>query len=643
MNPKIYSLFLAVSLTLIIGFNLPPIIDQFLDNSLSTITILDRPLLLEALKDVQSKGLQMGIHGWRHEDYSAITPQEAKEAVNKAIFVFHEAGLVPVDFLDPYLSLTAAPSAVKDAINSTGINIDSSLDDSRFYQYGWNWRNMENSNDPRFSEERQRIINEKPTAILLHVQDWNPLLKNLICSYLAKTNETNIFIRIDDIEVNTPPEKIYDTGILLQYPSVGHVILGVIPAGYLKGEDVAFYGLSASSIFNGYWWFYMLSAFLPSSFFVSWRLIASKKKKKEGIQPSPVCQEQESMSVSIIIPAYNEDQHIAECLEAIAGQDFRGKMEVIVVDDGSTDSTGQIALRYPVTLAHLKKNLGKANALNIGIKKAKGDIIIFSDSDSWLSSNAVSSLVRCLRDHLDVHAVAGSVQIEHCSSQNKNNLLKYFQIIEYQIEQDINRFLQSLGGKVLICPGPIFAVRRQVIDKLQFSDQTIVEDADFTINALKKDMKVMQEPQAKAYTCAPESIHKWFVQRKRWWYGNLQLWDMHNDWAKRNPWMILSYLGFVSSIISMILLLIIPFLLINFQNLWLVLLRSIAYIIVPLILSCSIMAPFFRNDRKLLPILLPYCLIYSAMKIFVVSYIYICYLSGRGIDIKFGPRVLRVR
>jgi cellulose synthase/poly-beta-1,6-N-acetylglucosamine synthase-like glycosyltransferase len=643
MNPKIYSLFLAVSLTLIIGFNLPPIIDQFLDNGLSTITILDRPLLLEALKDVQSKGLQMGIHGWRHEDYSAITPQEAKEAVNKAIFVFHEAGLVPVDFLDPYLSLTAAPSAVKDAINSTGINIDSSLDDSRFYQYGWNWRNMENSNDPRFSEERQRIINEKPTAILLHVQDWNPLLKNLICSYLAKTNETNIFIRIDDIEVNTPPEKIYDTGILLQYPSVGHVILGVIPAGYLKGEDVAFYGLSASSIFNGYWWFYMLSAFLPSSFFVSWRLIASKKKKKEGIQPSPVCQEQESMSVSIIIPAYNEDQHIAECLEAIACQDFRGKMEVIVVDDGSTDSTGQIALRYPVTLAHLEKNLGKANALNIGIKKAKGDIIIFSDSDSWLSSDAVSSLVRCLRDHPDVHAVAGSVQIEHCSSQNKNNLLKYFQIIEYQIEQDINRFLQSLGGKVLICPGPIFAVRRQVIDKLQFSDQTIVEDADFTINALKKDMKVMQEPQAKAYTCAPESIHKWFVQRKRWWYGNLQLWDMHNDWAKRNPWMILSYLGFVSSIISMILLLIIPFLLINFQNLWLVLLRSIAYIIVPLILSCSIMAPFFRNDRKLLPILLPYCLIYSAMKIFVVSYIYICYLSGRGIDIKFGPRVLRVR
>jgi cellulose synthase/poly-beta-1,6-N-acetylglucosamine synthase-like glycosyltransferase len=645
MNVKIYSFFLAVSLTLIIGFNMPSIIDQFNDDAFSSITILDRPALLGALTEVQSRGMQMGIHGWRHENYSAITPLQAERAVNNGLAVFREAGLIPVAFLDPYMSLLTASAAVKEAINGTGIGIHSTfqeIGDSGLREYGRSWRTMENSSDPRFSLEQQRILSEKPTAILLHVQDWNPHLKSLVCNYLQRTNKTNIFIRIDDIEVNTPPEKIYDMAVLLQYPAVDRVILGVIPAGNMQGEDVDFFGLNASSIFKAYWWFYMIFAFLPIVFFVSWRLIASRKRET-GAWPMPRSQNLDSMSVSIIIPAYNEEQHIAGCLEAVGCQDFKGKMDTIVVDDGSTDSTGEIASRYPVTVVRLKKNLGKANALNIGIKKSKGDIIIFSDSDSQLSSNAVSLLVKCLEEHPDAHAVAGNILIDNCAGRGKKNLLIYFQMIEYRIEQTINRFLQSLGGRVMVCPGPIFAVRRQVTDMLKFSDQTIVEDADFTIHALKNNMKVVQEPLAMAYTWAPETFHKWFLQRKRWWYGNLQLWDMHNGWAKKNPWMLLNYFGFLNSIISVMLLLIIPLLLMNFQNSGLVLLRSIAYIIVPLMMSCLIMAPFFINDKKLLPMLLPYFLIYSTTKMFVVSYLYVRYLSGRGIDISFGPRVLRVR
>ena len=99
----------------------------------------------------------------------------------------------------------------------------------------------------------------------------------------------------------------------------------------------------------------------------------------------------------MVIPAHNEEEHIADCLDALATQDFPGRMEVIVVNDGSTDETARIASRYPVILLDLKKNLGKARALNIGIKKAKGDIIIFSDSDSVMDKSAVRLLAECLQ------------------------------------------------------------------------------------------------------------------------------------------------------------------------------------------------------------------------------------------------------
>ena len=644
MKYRILSLLLAILSTFIIGYHLPPLLDQFNDAVFSSATILDQPPLLEALREVQSKGLLLGIHGWRHENYSAITPSAAREAVENSRSVFLEAGLVPVAFLDPYLSLSSSSDPVVQAINSTGVSTDLSslrIDDYAMREYGKNWRDAERINNTVFSQELQKINSDKPTAILLHIQDWNPRLKELISSYLSSTDKKGIFIRIDDIEVNTPPEKVLDMTSLLNYPSAGCIILGVIPAGTLKVEDATLMGLETGSIFRVYWWYYMLFAFFPLIFFVSWRQISSRKIEQgrlaAGILPASV----QEPSVSLVIPAHNEQDHIADCLDALTTQDFAGRMEVIVVNDGSTDETARIASRYSVILLDLKKNLGKARALNIGIKKAKGDIIIFSDSDSVMDKSAVRLLAECLRNQPDAHVVAGTVLIKNC--HKKPNILQYFQVIEYHIEQNINRFLQSLSGRVLVCPGPIFAVRRQVTDLLGFSDQTIVEDADFTIHALKSSMRIVQEPRALVYTCAPESVRGWFTQRKRWWYGNLQLWNTHNGWAKRNPWMLLNYFGFMSSIISVLLLLLLPVLLIRYHEIEPVILRSLSCLIAPLMLSCLIMAPFFIKEKKMMAMLLPYTLIYSLMKIVVVSYLYVCYISGRGIDVKFGPRVLRVR
>ena len=644
MDLKIASLILAGSFTLILGYYLPVPIDQHNDEAFKSITILDNPQLLQALKEVQSQGILMGIHGYQHENFSAITPQQARNAVRNARQVFIRAGLNPTAFLDPYLSMDRASISVMEAINSTGIEMDLSHQRTGFSMlsdYGMNWRDMKSFSDPRFKDEQRRIMEQQPTAILLHIQDWNPYLKSLIYSYLEQTNRSGIYIRIDDIEVNTPPEKIYDLAALRKYPSVDRIILGVISVGYLKSEDQVLFVLDINDIFKIYWWYYILLAFFPTAFFISWRLLSFKEGRSVNGATPDVPTAEEETSVSIVIPAYNEEANLARCLDSISKQDFRGKLEVIVVNDGSTDKTGIIASRYPVSLLEMERNVGKAQALNQGLMRSRYELIVFSDSDSEMADNAVSTLARSLRNRPDAHAVAGKVLVR--DALGREILLQCFQRMEYQFEQDVNRFLQSLSGGVLVCPGPLFAVRREVIDILQFSDRTVVEDADFTIRARMRSMKVIQEPRAMVYTRAPQSLGGWFAQRKRWWYGNLQLWDLYNGWARGNPWMILNYFGFVNSLISLLLLLLLPLLLMRIDNLQVVLLSSIAYLVAPLLLSCLMMAPFFKTEIRLVPMLLPYCLIYLMMKTLVVSYLYLCYLTRIGVDIRFGPRTLRVR
>ena len=93
--------------------------------------------------------------------------------------------------------------------------------------------------------------------------------------------------------------------------------------------------------------------------------------------------------ISIIIPAYNEENNIADCINAVLNQDYRGKYEVIVVDDGSRDNTIKILKKFKKVKIFRQKHKGPAAARNLGIRKAKGEIVIFTDSDcipekTWL-------------------------------------------------------------------------------------------------------------------------------------------------------------------------------------------------------------------------------------------------------------------
>ena len=98
------------------------------------------------------------------------------------------------------------------------------------------------------------------------------------------------------------------------------------------------------------------------------------------------------MLVSVIIPAYNEENTIESCLNSLLNQTIgKESYEVIVVDDGSTDSTSEIIKRYPVKLFR-QGNSGPATARNLGAKNSSGEIILFTDADCVAEPNWIEEM-----------------------------------------------------------------------------------------------------------------------------------------------------------------------------------------------------------------------------------------------------------
>jgi cellulose synthase/poly-beta-1,6-N-acetylglucosamine synthase-like glycosyltransferase len=404
------------------------------------------------------------------------------------------------------------------------------------------------------------------------------------------------------------------------------------------GNEPTIYGIKVNEIMMVYFFFFIVFALFPLTFFVIWKLLSEWNIRKN--KQLSMGEYDYPKLVTVIVPAYNEENSIGRCIESLLNQDYKGALEIIIVNDGSKDGTAEIVSKYPVKFINLTQNVGKANALNMGMEDATGDIIVFSDGDSSMEKSAISSIIKCFHNNQDTHIVTGTVLINR---PEKMNILTYCQMIEYHLEQEIARHLQALNGKVLVCPGPITAAKREVCETVKYSDDTIVEDADFTVNALRQSMKVVRDPYAKVFTNAPQSWKVWIKQRKRWWYGNLQVWRMHKKWTRRNPWMVYNYTSYITSICSIVMILFMPYLILQYHNSLTVALHGVLYLIIPIFIYMIITAPFFKHDKSLIVMLIPYMTIYSILKIGILSYLYICYLTGRGLDIKFGSRKIRVK
>ncbi|NYZ77436.1 glycosyltransferase family 2 protein, partial [Candidatus Micrarchaeota archaeon] len=186
----------------------------------------------------------------------------------------------------------------------------------------------------------------------------------------------------------------------------------------------------------------------------------------------------EAPAVSIVIPAYNEEKTIEKCLGSILALDYpQGKLDIIVVDDGSTDATAAEAKKYEKhgVRVFTKENGGKGAALNYGIAKAGGEFIATMDADSYVTPGVLRALLPYFND-AGVMAVTPAVKIAPGGS-----VLREFQRIEYLMIL-FSRKLLSYIDAVPVTPGPFSIFRASVFKEVGgFDEHNLVEDQEIAM------------------------------------------------------------------------------------------------------------------------------------------------------------------
>ena len=232
-------------------------------------------------------------------------------------------------------------------------------------------------------------------------------------------------------------------------------------------------------------------------------------------------------SVSIIIPAYNEEENIAATIRKVAAFDYpKDLLELLVVDDGSKDKTAETARSEGVTVL-TKPNGGKAAALNYGIRLAQGEIVGCVDADSYPESGALLSMVPYFNEPT-VAAVTSSVLVK-----DAKNYLERLQEMEYLLIAWGRKLLDYVHS-VYVTPGPLSLYRKKAVDQVGgFDTKVLTEDIEIAWKLKSAGYDVRMALNARVYTKAPRSFKKWWNQRLRWDIGGIQTVKMHKYAAFR--------------------------------------------------------------------------------------------------------------
>lgn len=258
---------------------------------------------------------------------------------------------------------------------------------------------------------------------------------------------------------------------------------------------------------------YLIFAAVTTYIMLVFLLLFQKNRKVMNVIPELT----KLPSVSIIVPAYNEQNNITSTLESLSALSYpKDKLEIIVVDDGSTDNTYKLAKKFKNTKVFYKKNGGKASALNFGLNKAKGEIVACVDSDSHPLSDALLKSIPFFNDK-SVAAVTTSI-----FATKPKNLLEKLQWLEYSMIVWSRKLLEFLDA-VYVTPGPLSLYRKKVLKNVGgFDTKNMTEDIEIAWRLLSKGYKIKMSTEAKTYTKIPNKIKSWWRQRVRWNIGGMQ-------------------------------------------------------------------------------------------------------------------------
>ncbi|HEV7536428.1 MAG TPA: glycosyltransferase, partial [Acidimicrobiia bacterium] len=233
---------------------------------------------------------------------------------------------------------------------------------------------------------------------------------------------------------------------------------------------------------------------------------------------------------TVIVPAYNEERVIAKAIAALARLD-PAPFEVIVVDDGSTDRTAEVAAAagaaaFAGTGATFRvvqqENRGKAAALNHGLLLTTTEVAVVIDADTVVSPGLLAAFGPHFTDPR-VGAVAGNVKVG-----NRRNLLAALQALEYVVALNLDRRAQDVARAMAVVPGAAGAFRVAAVRQVGgYQSDTMVEDADLTAALQRAGWRIPYEPAAVVFTEAPECLADVVRQRRRWSYGTVQVVAKH--------------------------------------------------------------------------------------------------------------------
>jgi cellulose synthase/poly-beta-1,6-N-acetylglucosamine synthase-like glycosyltransferase/peptidoglycan/xylan/chitin deacetylase (PgdA/CDA1 family)/spore germination protein YaaH len=240
-------------------------------------------------------------------------------------------------------------------------------------------------------------------------------------------------------------------------------------------------------------------------------------------------------SVAVVIPAYNEEKVIVRTIRSVMMSTYTN-LRIIVVDDGSTDKTAEVAREaYSDDIASgrllvlTKHNSGKAASLNYALNYFDDDIFIGIDADTVIAHDAIANLVPHFANPR-IAAVAGNAKVG-----NRVNLWTRWQALEYITSQNFERRALDLFDVVMVVPGAIGAWRTSLVKAAGgYAADTVAEDADLTMNLLEQGYSVIYEDLALAFTEAPINADGLKRQRFRWSFGILQAIFKHRGAFKRH-------------------------------------------------------------------------------------------------------------
>ncbi|NHC05003.1 poly-beta-1,6 N-acetyl-D-glucosamine synthase [Acinetobacter sp. 187] len=246
-----------------------------------------------------------------------------------------------------------------------------------------------------------------------------------------------------------------------------------------------------------------------------------KERREPGYTEPPKLKEYPL--VAVLIPCFNEGDNAEETLEQALQLQYP-HFEVIAINDGSSDHTGEVLNRLAaqhrqLRVVHLAENQGKAMALQAGSLVTEAEFLLGIDGDALLDPYAAHWMMRHFQQHANVAAVTGNPRI-----RNRSTLLGRVQVGEFSSIIGMIKRAQRTFGRLFTVSGAVTAFRKTAVHEVGYwSPNMLTEDIDISWKLQRAGWDIEFEPNAMVWVLMPETLSGLWKQRLRWAMGGAQV------------------------------------------------------------------------------------------------------------------------